>query len=335
MRYIKDKEIWICSWIDKNTVEYINRGNRDPKTIWYKSTRIKKILLLDTETNKIKKELNPDKTPEINKDTTLCFSKSSKFPRFKIKDKFKRCVKPEKADFIVVPIIDFYNVRNRVIFESDTKVYMFDNQDNILGPGCTFSSTLSMEEYFKKHQQIFPEKVEFSFKGNVSYDTCIELVADFYNKGYKFITDKQLDAIVNQTLPEITMDDFNSISDLLNSTDKESQVLGLKSLPMYDITPLKYSVNYVFSKNYRKLRELPEWTSVSVSLFRKQMVNYESIDIFSCGRLLQLASSQQDIDFLYNHLVKLIMRRLEYNCDFVAGNDYLKKVNKQIKLVIE
>ena len=63
---------------------------------------------------------------ELTKDATLYFSKSSNFPRLKLENTgFKRCIKLDKADFVVINPSSLTDLTEQwYAIETDTTIYL-------------------------------------------------------------------------------------------------------------------------------------------------------------------------------------------------------------------
>lgn len=180
------------------------------------------------------------KLAKIFSGNVLYFTKQSKFPRFKLTGtEYKRCLKPEKADVIIIP-----DIKNRMscscyssgyrIYENSESYYIVSDYDfkrlfhesdkellaglNIFGFNKTFS-------YIMHTDQI------------ITFDSDDSIYFDLINNKFTkpVITDNMLDIKLSTSLPTITESDVDSINSMLNSPDKSVQELGLKMLTGFNI----------------------------------------------------------------------------------------------------
>lgn len=164
---------------------------------------------------------------EINIPTnsTLYFTKSSKIPRVQLQNtELKRCIKKEKADYLVINT-DFPTTYSRMEFyETDDAIYIISDWR---------ISSSNLQTFLGKHVDWIREAVY-----SISKDSAETINLILENK-YKLVTDSEVNKIIDSAGPTITKDDLNSIISMLNGDD-DVVGLGLKTLAQFNIdaTPL-------------------------------------------------------------------------------------------------
>lgn len=307
----------------------------------------------------------------INNSKVLYFDSNSKFPRFKLPSKFKRCIKPENADVVVYNSINvnglnstYYNFRGiTYVFEvpnvnNSLNINNVDEDDEdsilLLIPSKRyFSHAFLIDEYkyynTPNHGTYDPYKLEEEFNHNsaeylIKYD-CLPNDAKLIYKGpvcrvlpkdislvrniiqndvYKhIICDESLDKIINSTYPDITDKDFDSISNMLCSTDESVQSLGLKSLTTYNVNKYKWTVHFLLYENITKLKSNKTWQSASVKQMRDSI---KFVDNCGTSNILRSAMrilnynredgiSQEDLSICRNILLPKIKDALDDQID--------------------
>jgi hypothetical protein len=170
---------------------------------------------------------------ELTESATLYFSKSSGFPRVKLENsKFKRCIKTNKADFVVInPKTIVNRIESTYYVETDTTIitgsyyHFFHRKFDVerdLGIKINNVKTLYYYELTEKRK---------------------DLVELLQTSNLKFISDDMLNIAINKTDETLTLDAANMILDMLNASDTDSVELGLKTLTGFNIneTPLTIS----------------------------------------------------------------------------------------------
>lgn len=234
--------------------------------------------------NKLK---NTQKT-ELKDGSVLLFSKTSKFPRFKLEGTtFKRCIKMDKADCVVINCLDFTSYDHRYVLEGAENYYVVQEA---LPTFYGSNDKQYVQEYaddlynfLKKRPYMFGEKVTPKL---IYSDVSIVITKDsnvVYNimtdKITSTITDDALDKIVSGTLDDINEDAFNSIKEMFDSPDMSTVGLGLRLLAGYNISKASIAVQILLRYNYYKLRDTNEWNSVAV----KQLIKHINFNTIGCS----------------------------------------------------
>lgn len=240
-------------------------------------------LILEPE--KVAYEMAAKKIQQVNEGVCY-FNSSSKFPRFKLAEsKFKRCIKPEKATVGIIGdvntnIIPWGNVR---MYTSTQRTYNTLSSiivilDDVVKK-LTRSSNASALSLLKSDEEAFLDKY-FNPHANHKkiYEGPVWSITDKFRNMKDFIlsphfkvvmTDTMLDTAVNGTLPDIDVDTFNSISELLHSSDYTTVAVGMKMLSGYNVSKCSNAVKNLLMST-PKIWSTNESTSVG---FKQLCVN--------------------------------------------------------------
>lgn len=209
-------------------------------------------------------------TSTLTPNTTLYFSASSEFPRFKLTNTgYKRCIKIDKADFVVMGELKLSQCNNCYLFEDEEHFYLVDydrmyfqyqsNQNKI----NTFKA--NPEQYIRDHHLYYGATLTLVYHGPICYgqagSTDIEHIMNGDYK--KVITDKDLDLAINGTFDKLDMDTLASICDMLDSPDKVTKGVGLKVLTGYNVQATPLTIRTMLGLR-ESLSSCPEWKSVGV-----------------------------------------------------------------------
>ena len=230
------------------------------------------IIVDPISSSELTSKTNNKTVKELKEGSKLYFTKFSKFPRFKLKEtSFKRVIKPEKADCVVINKLDYNTYNHRYILEGTKCYYIVQS-----ALPCSYSTPSVYPADYADDWYKFLSKYPFIFKEgvvpNIVYqDVSISVCADnnilydvMTDKINAIITDDKLDAIVSKSLDKLDKDAFMSIKDLLHSPDPESIGLGLRLLAGYDISEVGTSVKLLLAYNYYNCNRVHEWNSVAV-----------------------------------------------------------------------
>lgn len=206
----------------------------------------------------------------LTPNATLYFSASSEFPRFKLADTgYKRCIKIEKADFIVMGKLDLNQCDNCYLFEDEEYFYLVDydrmyfsyrSDQNKVG-----AFKANPEQYIRDHHLYYGVTLTLVYHGPICYgqagSTDIEHIMNGDYK--KIITDKDLDAAINGNFDKLDADTVSSICDMLDSPDKVTKGVGLKVLTGYNVQATPLTVRTMIGLR-EGLASCPEWKGVGV-----------------------------------------------------------------------
>lgn len=170
--------------------------------------------------NLIKKE-------DVNLSSTLYFDKSCTFPRYKLEGtNFKRCIKIDKADYIVIPrnfkYWSFNTSNHKYKIETDKKIYLFGQDAYDIIPN---KSEFNIELF---------EQTDYVYADTKDMGYLVHNVLNVYNK--PFIFEEDLDRLISEThLDKLDADTVNSIYEMMSSKDADSVELGCKLLSSFNV----------------------------------------------------------------------------------------------------
>ena len=206
----------------------------------------------------------------LTPNATLYFSASSEFPRFKLADTgYKRCIKIEKADLIVMGKLDLNQCDNCYLFEDEEHFYLVDydrmyfsyrSDQNKVG-----AFKANPEQYIRDHHLYYGATLTLVYHGPICYGQAGSTdVEHIMNGDYKkIITDKDLDAAINGNFDKLDADTVSSICDMLDSPDKVTKGVGLKVLTGYNVQATPLTVRTMIGLR-EGLASCPEWKGVGV-----------------------------------------------------------------------
>lgn len=184
------------------------------------------------------------KYSELTKNTTLYFSKSSNFPRLKLENTgFKRCIKLDKADFVVINPSSLTDLTETwYAIETDTTIYLgsywtiYRNRtelEKFLGFTVSSSMLITIRAY------------ELSEKRK-------DLLKLLQEPNIKFISDDELNRTINKSDQILDKETMMTIHDMLASSDLDTIELGLKMLTGFNIdeTPLTISTLLLLNQRW-------------------------------------------------------------------------------------
>lgn len=176
----------------------------------------------DDYKNKLKNVVDKN---AVNLQSTLYFDKGSTFPRLKLDGTdFKRCIKIDKADYIVIPQLQVnyakFTQNYKYKIEKGNTVYLLTEQNkneypcliNFIEPfeGVGYYCTITKKDA----------------------ETIYNILAN-YNK--PFIYEKDLNGIISKDLEKLDQENIDAIYDMLRSSDPASIELGCKLLSSFDV----------------------------------------------------------------------------------------------------
>ena len=209
-------------------------------------------------------------TSTLTPNAVLYFSTSSEFPRFKLSDTgYKRCIKIEKADFIVMGELKLNQLSNCYLFEDEINFYLID-RNNIYFNYRTDKNKVNTfnanpEQYIRNHHLFYGATLTLVYNGPICYSSSGNTdIEHIMNGDYKkVITDKDLDTAINGTFDKLDADTVSSICDMLDSPDKVTKGVGLKVLTGYNIQATPLTVRTMLGLR-EGLASCPEWKGVGV-----------------------------------------------------------------------
>lgn len=201
----------------------------------------------------------------------LYFGKTSKFPRFKLQDtSFKRCIKPEKADTVVVGCIEVSRTFDLTLYQDEEYIYAIDSNNLNRAWGTTKDNINAFiknpAQYIRDNNLFYGAEFKFLYEGPVcafTFNTYTDVMNIMNNVYTNIINDETLDKEINQGFESITEEDLNSILDMLDSSDLSTVDIGLKMLCGYNVNELPLTINFILSMR-PSLSSTSAWKSVGV-----------------------------------------------------------------------
>ena len=251
---------------------------------------------------------------EINLSATLYFDKGCTFPRFKLQGTdFKRCVKPSKADYIVIPRDPFKDCTD---FSANPKFRYKFEYDN-----CEYLVPTEFYNFYTNLQELcvpidFQDLVYCTTKSVAQTLYNIEFV---YNK--PFIYEDDLELLISKDLEKLDEESLMSIYDMLKSSDESSIELGCKLLSSFDVfeVPLATSMLLFLTQNNWIKNKGANSTTFKSSL---QTLNYPAygyryIDLVFKEHAIK---NEKDRQLAKKLIEPWIRQKIENACNFNIDN---------------
>jgi len=183
------------------------------------------------------RKFKPEQFGVLTDSATLYFDKSATFPRYKLEGtEYKRCIKVDKADFIVVDktIKPTTSYRNFYVFEDSNYVYISDTYQSSYLNQAFKNSGLSVTSIYSGYVQIYGQREQILLT----------------NPPKPLISDEDLNKKIDTTIsPEMTLDDAKQIIIMLNSADMSVVDLGLKLLAGFSVSATPFSIKTILLTN--------------------------------------------------------------------------------------
>lgn len=185
------------------------------------------------------KEISKNFVIDIPKDAMLLFDKASAYPRYKLcMSDHKRCIKPSKADFIVVPDdTNNYRISEGYIVKCNDKLIFFNTNELRRFGKMINGAILYLSQFFNKCEIIYEGPIIFTNKYS---EFVYKYIIGEYDK--KFITDSNLDKLINTILVDPQFEELLSIAEMLDSDDVSIRKMALKTLSAYNADKYKLSL---------------------------------------------------------------------------------------------
>lgn len=202
---------------------------------------------------------------------TLFFGKSSTYPRFKLSNSgFKRCIKINKADNVVLGELNGSEWGPYEFYEDENYVYEFTNPKNkyIICNDWAKKNEWNKDPvaYIKNHHLFYGTEFKPCYKGIFSEFNTNDTndVLKILDGTYKnLIQDVDLDKAINTTFDTLTAEDLESICAMLDSPDRTTQGLGLKMLTGFNVQKTPLTLRTILGTRSH-LQNNTEWKTVGV-----------------------------------------------------------------------
>ena len=183
------------------------------------------------------RKFKPEQFGTLTDSATLYFDKSATFPRYKLEGtEYKRCIKVEKADFIIVDksIKPRQTYSNYHVFEDKDYVYITDTYQSSYLNQAFNNSGIHPTSLYSGVVQVYSQKEQILLT----------------TPPKPLISDEDLNKKIDTTIsPEMTLDDAKQIITMLNSADMSVVDLGLKLLAGFSISATPFSIKTILLTN--------------------------------------------------------------------------------------
>lgn len=197
------------------------------------------------------RKFKPEQFGTLTDSATLFFDKSATFPRYKLEGtNYKRCIKVDKADFIVVDksIKPSISYRHYCVYEDSDNVYITDSYNSGYISQCFNRAGIYPTHKYTGGICIYNQKEQI-------------LLA---NPPKPLISDEDLNKKIDENVsPVMTLDDAKQIITMLNSADMSVVDLGLKLLAGFSVSATPFSIKTLLLTN-KKWTHTNARTSVGV-----------------------------------------------------------------------
>ena len=297
-----------------------------PMNQWRENSNEVMFLMDKTKVNNLVKSCRVTLQPK----QTLFFGKTSEFPRFKLSESdFKRCIKIEKADAVVVGGINCTPESYMAVLEDEVAVYVINdyriNNVRARDPHKHRAWTNDWFKYIQDNKLFYGNEIKQVYKGQVvffSRNSALDMEKIIDKTYTKLVTDEDVDSMINKNLDIITKEDLEAICDMLDSPDRTTQGVGLKMLCGYNVNETVLSVRTMLgTRPY--LMSCPEWKGVGV----QQVLNtikWAGFGYFplSMDRVVQQYDKTQTYSDYDKNLCKEVY--------IIAARQYMESAIKQI-----
>lgn len=183
------------------------------------------------------RKFKPEWFGQLTDSATLYFDKSATFPRYKLEGtEYKRCIKVEKADFIIVD-------KNTVAEQTWRSYYVFEDNNNVYITDA-YNIKYVSEAFRRSH--INPMS-KYSGQVCIYKPNSAILLAP---PPKPLISDEDLNKKIDKDIsPVMSYDDAKQIITMLNSADTSVVDLGLKLLAGFSTSATPFSIKTILLTN--------------------------------------------------------------------------------------
>ena len=205
----------------------------------------------------------------------------------------------------------------------------------------TRSLGCSIEELFAANPKMFTtrasdESVKLVYSGEIKIDNQADTISDAWNNKRTLIFDKDLDNYVSEnSLNEMTKEDFEQIKDLLESSDPQSNGLGLRLLSGMNIDPFVGSLSCLVSNNAAKLKGCNEWSTNAVNLVKDKLSITYYLNIANIKSFFDIAKSEDDLFYLRKMSFKAIKDYISDRISIDYINNIVQDIGRKVTINIE
>ena len=194
---------------------------------------------------------NIDWSKSLNEVTTLpdnaklYFHKTSKFPRHKLElTSYKRKIKETTADYMIANYNKIKQTDSRFNFE-----HAWETDDTIYVSYLTVDLNVFKTEHNVDLTNV-PHYTNYRIY-DINFETLFYIECLLGKHSLPIITDKHLNDLVDAKLDRITVDEFDTLDELIRSRDKENINLALKLFAQFNLSADPTFSWMFLSTNYR------------------------------------------------------------------------------------
>lgn len=277
------------------------------------------------------------KNVDLTKLKKVYFDPICKFPRFKLSEftSIKRCIKPEKADAIVITVPTFSNYlyTNYEVFKSPstekyytTRTYDIDTEKMriILNVSKVTPNDLLIS---LKNKELIEQDTIHIFSGrpislSVNEYKSLSTIDSFKNT--PFIIDKTLDEAISKTLDSPESSDFETIKEFLKSGDIATVELGMKLLLNYNVLEKACETGMLILNNRQNILRTKAVNSVGFkNLLASLNISKGDLSYYTEGSLIRylnifakVSLDNGDIKEARNSIISVVQEDLEQKAEY-------------------
>jgi hypothetical protein len=187
-------------------------------------------LVAENKLGNINWSKNLNEVTTLPDNAKLYFHKTSKFPRHKLElTSYKRKIKETTADYMVANYNKINQTGSRFNFE-----HAWETDDTIYVSYLTVDLNVFKTEYNVDLTNV-PHYTNYRIY-DVNFETLFYIECLLGKYSLPIITDKHLNDLVDAKLDRITIDEFNTLDELIKSRDKENINLALKLFAQFNLS---------------------------------------------------------------------------------------------------
>ena len=209
----------------------------------------------------------------LPEDSVLYFDKSSEFPRMKLQNtKFKRCIKLDKADYIVIGKSNNTLTKTNAILYEDGNRYIFVRNSDIYAIAGNTQIDFVIRARFPNAIRIYSGIITDYYtedKYKIAYTDGT------YTK--PFIYDSDLNKAVDKSFDTISDEDLQAVIGLLSSPDVATVNLGLQMLAGFNVSSCPGLINFILH-SYPRWKGCYKSTTITDNLLRELNVSRYNVN---------------------------------------------------------
>lgn len=216
----------------------------------------------------------------------LYFTSNSKFPRTKLTEtSFKRCIKPEKAQYFVYnyPNIPVRTQATNHLYETKYAYYLINDdfdyyKERIVNQLGVANNKETVEKFIVKYApfSLFDDDAVIINKQDKTYYYILDnltwaIINHPILSKLNFINDITLDKIISKKMESIDFDALLSFDEMLKSPDEDVVATAMRLITNYDTATYPLALRTLFILNAKAIRQSKVWNSTPVKQLRKSL----------------------------------------------------------------